>query len=162
MFLIALATTALIAVGSSAVVRAQAPSVAHAADAAAIMQADTAFAAAVAAHDRARFLSFIADVTTFSGGTANEIHGRDAVMKDWSNFFDPDGPTLSWAPTSAAVVGAGDLGYSTGRSVLKGKDAKGALVERRGEYLTVWRKQTDGAWRVVFDTGSTLPAAASR
>jgi ketosteroid isomerase-like protein len=162
MFLIALATTALMAVGSSTTVRAQVQASGHAADAAAIMQADAAFAAAVAAHDRARFLTFIADVTTFNGGTANEIRGRDAVMKSWSDFFDPDGPTLTWAPTSAAVIGAGDLGYSTGSSVLKGKDAKGALVERRGEYLTVWRKQADGAWRVVFDTGSTLPAATLR
>ena len=30
-------------------------------------------------------------------------------------------------------------------------------MERRGEYLTVWRKQRDGSWKVIFDTGSTLP-----
>lgn len=124
------------------------------------MQADAAFAAAVAAHDRARFLSFIADVTTFNGGTEGEIRGRDAVMKDWSDFFDPNGPSLTWTPTQAGVVGGGDLGYSTGRSVLKGKDAVGNAVERHAEYLTVWRKQKDGAWRVVFDTGSALPPAA--
>lgn len=147
--------------GLAPVARAQRAST-HAAEAAAIMQADAAFAASVAAHDRTRFLSFIADVTTFNGGTPGETHGRDAVMKDWSDFFDPAGPTLSWAPTKAEVVGSGDLGYSTGRSVLKGKDAKGAPIERHAEYLTVWRKQKDGTWRVVFDTGSALPAAAAR
>ena len=35
-------------------------------------------------------------------------------------------------------------------------------AERRGEYLTVWKKQRDGTWQVIFDTGSTLPAAAVR
>jgi ketosteroid isomerase-like protein len=133
---------------------------AHAADAAAIMKADADFATSVADHDKARFLTFIADVTTFNGGSTSEIHGRDAVMKDWSDFFDPNGPTLSWMPIKAEVFGAGDLGYSTGRSVFRSKGQNGAPVERLGEYLTVWRKQRDGAWRVVFDTGSTLPPAA--
>jgi hypothetical protein len=27
----------------------------------------------------------------------------------------------------------------------------------RGNYLTVWKKQADGAWQAVFDTGSTFP-----
>lgn len=162
MFLISVALTMALLVGARADMQGQAPASPHAAEAAAIMKADTDFAASVAARDRTRFLSFIADVTTFNGGTAGETHGRDAVMKDWSDFFDPAGPTLSWTPTKAEVVGGGDLGYSTGRSLLKGKDAKGATVERRAEYLTVWRKQKDGSWRVVFDTGSALPAATTR
>lgn len=129
---------------------------------AAIMRADADFAQAVAARDRTRFLSFLAEATTFGGGTNGEVHGRDAVMKDWSGFFEAGGPTLSWTPTRAGVVGAGDLGFSTGRSVFRAKDASGGPVERLGEYLTVWRKQQDGSWRVVFDTGSTLPSTAGR
>ena len=27
----------------------------------------------------------------------------------------------------------------------------------RGNYLTVWKKQADNTWLVVFDTGSTFP-----
>ena len=130
----------------------------HAAEAARIMKADADFAQSVAAKDRTRFLSFLADVTTFNGGSASELRGRDAVMKEWNDFFTADGPTLSWAPAKGEVVGAGDLGYTTGRSLLRGKNADGKPVERRGEYLTVWRKQQDGSWKVIFDTGSTLPA----
>jgi ketosteroid isomerase-like protein len=122
-----------------------------------IMQADADFAAAVASRNRERFLSFIADATTFNGGTPGEIHGRDAVLAEWSGFFEAGGPTLSWAPTRGAVIGAGDVGYTTGRSVMKGKGPTGVITERLGEYLTVWRKQRDGSWKVVFDTGSTLP-----
>lgn len=127
-----------------------------------IMKADADFAVSVAQRNRERFLTFIADLTTFGGGTAGEVHGRDAVMKDWSEFFAPDGPTLSWTPTHAEVIGAGDLGYTTGTSLFRGRGPDGAIVERRGEYLTVWKKQRDGAWQVIFDTGSTLPAAAVR
>jgi len=137
---------------------ARAQSSAHAAEAPQIMKADADFAQSVAAKDKTRFLSFLADVTTFNGGSPSELHGRDAVMKEWNDFFTPDGPSLSWTPMRGEVVGAGDLGYTTGRSLLRGKTADGKVVERRGEYLTVWRKQRDGSWKVIFDTGSTLPA----
>lgn len=133
---------------------------AHAAEVAQIMKADADFAQGVAQKNRERFLSFLADATTFNGGTAAELHGRDAVMESWGDFFAPDGPTLSWTPTKGEVIGAGDLGYTTGRSLFQSKGPTGAVTERRGEYLTVWRKQADGSWKVVFDTGSTLPPAA--
>lgn len=121
------------------------------------MKADTDFARSVADRDRERFLSFLADTTTFNGGTPNELRGRDAVMKDWSDFFDPSGPSLSWTPLHGEVIGAGDIGYTVGRSTFRVKAADGS-TERQGEYLTVWRRQGKGTWKVVFDTGSTLPA----
>jgi len=123
----------------------------------AILKSDVAFAQSVAEKNREKFLSFIAEVTTFGGGTANELHGRDAVMKAWGDFFTPDGPTLSWTPTKGEVIGAGDVGYTTGHSVFRQKDKSGKVTERRGQYVTVWKKQTDGSWKVVFDTGSNLP-----
>ena len=125
----------------------------------AIMRADADFARSVAQRNREGFLGFLADVTTFNGGTPGEARGRDAVWKDWADFFAPDGPTLSWTPTHGEVVGAGDLGYTTGTATFRAKGPNGAPVERHSEYLTVWRKQTNGSWKVIFDTGSTLPAA---
>src|SRR6266850_309746 len=72
--------------------------------AAAIMKADSDFNKAVADRDLKRFLSFIAEGATFNGGTANEIHGRDAIAKAWAPFFEPNGPRLTWAPTKAEVL----------------------------------------------------------
>jgi ketosteroid isomerase-like protein len=123
----------------------------------AIVKSDAQFAQSVAEKNREKFLSFIAEATTFNGGSPNELHGRDAVMKAWADFFAADGPTLSWTPLKGEVVGAGDVGYTTGRSVLRQKGADGKVTERRGQYITIWRKQPDGAWKVVFDTGSSLP-----
>ena len=136
---------------------AQAPSPNLQAAADQIVKSDAAFAQSVADKNREKFLSFIAEATTFSGGTANELHGRDAVMKAWGDFFTPDGPTLSWTPTKGDVIGAGDVGYTTGNSVFRQKDKSGKVTERRGQYVTIWKKQSDGSWKVVFDTGSNLP-----
>jgi uncharacterized protein (TIGR02246 family) len=122
---------------------------------AAIMKADADFNQAVADRNLSRFLSFIAEGATFNGGTPDEIRGRDAIAKDWAPFFETAGPRLMWKPTKAEVLGAGDLGYSVGTSEFRSTAGSQATV-RRGNYLTVWRKQVDGAWRVVYDTGSTF------
>lgn len=135
--------------------RAQAPDLQ--AEASRIVQADAAFAKSVADKDRQAFLTFLSGVTTFNGGSPNEVHGRDAVMKQWSVFFEPDGPALTWVPIKGEVIGAGDLGYTVGRSVSRRKAADGTITERHGQYLTVWTKEDDGSWKVIFDTGSTLP-----
>ena len=125
--------------------------------AAEIVKADTDFAKSVADKNRERFLSLIADAATFNGGSPNELKGRDAIMKGWNDFFTADGPTLTWAPTKGEVIGAGDIGYTTGRSVLRSKGADGKPTERIGQYVTVWKKQSDGSWKVIFDTGSNIP-----
>jgi ketosteroid isomerase-like protein len=125
--------------------------------AAQIVKADADFAQSVADRNRERFLSLVAENATFGGGTPNELHGRDAIMKEWAEFFSPDGPTLTWAPTRGEVIGAGDLGYTTGRSVFRSKGADGTITERRGQYVTVWKKQADGRWQAIYDTGSTIP-----
>jgi ketosteroid isomerase-like protein len=150
-----LIVSALVFVGTVAARAQPAPDLAAAA--AQIMKADADFARSVAEGDRDRFLSFIADVTTFSGGTANELRGKDAVWKAWSDFFAPNGPKLRWTPTKGEVIGAGDIGYTTGRAVIRAPGRDGKVTERHTEYVTVWKKQADGSWKVIFDTGSTLP-----
>jgi len=124
---------------------------------AAIMKADFDFSQSVADRNRDRFLSMLAETVVFNGGTSDELRGRAAVMEAWSGFFEKDGPTLTWAPTSAHVVGAGDVGVTVGSAVLRGKRPDGTVGERHMEYVTVWRKQEDGSWKVVFDTGSAGP-----
>jgi ketosteroid isomerase-like protein len=124
---------------------------------AAMMKADRDFNQAAADRDLDRFLSLVAEDAVFSSADAP---GRDAVRKAWAPFFEPNGPTISWAPTKAESLVAGDVGYTVGTWERHTKDARGSEVVRRGQYLTVWRKQKDGAWRATFDTGSTSPDGA--
>jgi ketosteroid isomerase-like protein len=121
---------------------------------AAIMKADEDFNRSVAERNRERFLSLIADQVTFGGGTPNELRSKDAIWSAWSVFFDPKGPTLTWHPSKAEVLAGGDVGYTTGFSERRAPN--GAVS--KGNYLTVWKKQTDGSWKAIFDTGSSVPA----
>lgn len=125
---------------------------------AAMMKADRDFNQAAADRDMDRFLSMVAENAAFD---AAEGRGREAVRKAWAPLFEKDAPTtLSWAPTKAESLVAGDVGYTVGTWERHTKDARGNPVVRTGQYLTVWRKEKDGVWRATFDTGSTSPEGA--
>ena len=123
----------------------------------AMMKADRDFNQAAADRDMDRFLSLVSDTAVFDSA---EGRGREAVKKAWAPFFEPNGPTISWAPSKAESLVAGDVGYTVGAWERHTKDARGGDVVRRGQYLTVWRKEKDGAWRATYDTGSTSPEGA--
>jgi ketosteroid isomerase-like protein len=122
-----------------------------------MMKADRDFNQTVVDRDLPRFLSFLADDAKFESAGAV---GKDAVAKAWAAYFEANGPTITWAPTKAESLVAGDVGFTVGTWERHLKDARGNAIVRRGQYLTVWRKQKDGEWRVIFDTGSTSPDGA--
>jgi ketosteroid isomerase-like protein len=127
------------------------------ADTAAIMEADRSFNRAVADRDTDRFRSFIAEGATFNGGTPEEIRGHDRIVQEWAPYFAADGPRLTWTPTAGEVIGGGDLGLTVGDWERRGTSPTGAPTTSRGQYLTIWRKQSDRSWKIVYDTGSTRP-----
>lgn len=68
--------------------------------------------------------------------------------------------SLAWGPDFAGVSAAGDFGFTSG--VFNGDGTA------FGHYLTVWRKQSDGNWRWLFEGGidvttpTVVPAASAR
>ena len=133
----------------------QAQAVDPKAAAAAIMQADRDFNQSVATRDTKRFLSFISETAVFVG--EGPLRGHDEILKGWGAFFDPNGPTLTWEPTSAQVLVGGDVGITIGSWIRRTRAADGRTSEARGQYVTTWQKQKNGAWKVVYDIGSTAP-----
>jgi uncharacterized protein (TIGR02246 family) len=123
--------------------------------AAAIMQADRDFNQSVAARDKKRFVSLISETAVFVGD--GPMRGHAEILEGWGAFFDPNGPTLTWEPTSAQVLVGGDVGVTIGSWVRRTKTTDGKTTEARGQYATTWQKQKDGRWKVVYDIGSTAP-----
>ena len=68
------------------------------------------------------------------------------------------GSKLTWYPAWALLSSSGDFGVDTGpwtaSSVKDGKP-----VESHGEWLTVWARHKEGDWKVLFDSGTSHPAA---
>ena len=65
---------------------------------------------------------------------------------------------LSWKPVFADIAGSGDLGYTTGPYEFR-KEKASDPVAGRGHFVSVWRVQEDGTWKVVFDGGIDYPDA---
>ncbi|MES1202429.1 MAG: DUF4440 domain-containing protein [Pseudomonadota bacterium] len=61
---------------------------------------------------------------------------------------------LDWRPAFAGIARSGDLGFTTGPYFVRGHDGV------RGHYFTVWRKQSDGAWKWIFDGGVAVMDAS--
>jgi ketosteroid isomerase-like protein len=73
------------------------------------------------------------------------------------------GFALQWSPTKANMSASGDLGYTAGSYALTMNDANGRPVIERGKYVEVWKKQSDGTWKVIEDifNADTPPPSAS-
>jgi len=65
--------------------------------------------------------------------------------------------SLGGTPARAQVLIPGVLGMTTGRFERRWVGTEGKPQHRKGTYVTIWKKQPDGAWKVVFDTGSPDP-----
>ena len=59
--------------------------------------------------------------------------------------------TLKWEPKSGVVAKSGELGYTYGVYVLR-PSTKDTLIY--GNYVSIWKKQSDGNWKFVLDTGN--------
>lgn len=100
---------------------------------------------------RAAFLSFLADDSiVFQPGP---VDGK----KTWSGRPD-SGPSLKWQPAFAAMSGSCDLGFTTGPSEWR-KNKEDEKASGYGFYISIWKKQKDGPWKVALDVGGEAPSA---
>jgi len=59
------------------------------------------------------------------------------------------------------VMVAGDLALETGTYGWTLQPKSGSEIKDKGKYLTAWKRQADGSWKVIRDIGNTdLPAAS--
>ena len=123
---------------------------------AALQDADRAFNQATARQRAEGWMQFMAPDGALirPGGTITGPAVRDAIIR----MFADTAFTLTWEPVQADVGASGDLGYTVGRWEAHFRNEQGARVASTGRYLTIWKQQADGAWKVVQDIGVTDPA----
>ncbi|XOV94233.1 MAG: YybH family protein [Bacteroidota bacterium] len=62
-----------------------------------------------------------------------------------------DDVRLTWEPEFVDVSASGDLGYTYGYYTYFYKDSLGNPTESKGVFHTVWKRQSDGSWKFVWD-----------
>ena len=75
--------------------------------------------------------------------------GADAI--DFLVQLNDTTYTLKWEPMGGMVAKSGELGYTYGIYALKPTD-KDTLIY--GNYVSIWKKQSDGSWKFVLDSGN--------
>jgi ketosteroid isomerase-like protein len=131
---------------------AQAPKVDVEAERSAVLAADRAWSETPP--DLDRFMAnFTPDAVTLSG-SAPPAEGLDAIRSSTSQLFGTPGFALSWSASTAGVSACGDLAYTIGSYEITSNDAAGNAQTLPGKYLTLWKKQADGQWKVEVDAPS--------
>jgi ketosteroid isomerase-like protein len=72
------------------------------------------------------------------------------VVEAWAPFFaGPDAP-FAWRPEVVEVLESGTLALTSGPVL----DPAG---RQTGTFNSIWRREPNGQWRVVFDKGCAAP-----
>lgn len=114
---------------------------------------EIAFSRSVENKNLESFRSFLDSDARFVGSRVTR--GPEEIISAWQVFFSDDGPTIKWRPRFVEVLEDGTLALTRGPYRMIDKDADGNPAEYWGTFNSVWRKNADGEWRVVFDAGNS-------
>jgi len=126
----------------------------RAADETAIRTAEAGIGKGFADLNPAAVVSFYTDDVVVMAVDSTVIQGKDNMQK-YLEAMMKEKPEITFAPVAVEVARSGDLGYSWGKGTTVIKDKKGKVTETTVKYLSVWKKQPDGGWKLAV--GSVTP-----
>jgi ketosteroid isomerase-like protein len=119
-----------------------------------VMEADRAFNQATSERGAAGWVSFFAPNGSMISTGVGEVRGTEAIQAAMEGVFADASYTLTWEPSRAEVSTGGDLGYTVGRYTSVRVGNLGQEVRSSGVYVSIWRRQEDGSWKVEMDLGN--------
>ena len=116
----------------------------------ALMKADAAFSdMSVKKGMKAAFMEYIDSNGVMLRPGYTPLVGAGAI--DYLLQSNDTGFTLSWKPQTAFVSASADMGYTYGIFALAPNKSDSITF---GTYVSIWKKQKDGKWKFVFDSGN--------
>ncbi len=100
----------------------------------------------------AAFEHFAAPDAAFIDTDPRKFRGAAAVRERMGP--DQPGVKLSWSALFTDVSDDGTLGYNYGRYESRRPGTDGKDIVRGGFFLSIWKRQPDGSWKYVMDTGA--------
>jgi ketosteroid isomerase-like protein len=127
----------------------------------AVWDRERSFAASVEHHDAAAFAEHVHAKAVFDAGSPEPTRGRDAIVTGWKSIIDGKLLRLGWSPSIVTIGGDGNLAVSRGPDWIEDLRPNTKQRFQIGEFNSIWIRDTDGQWRVLFDDGDVTPHAAS-
>jgi len=121
------------------------------AERAALIEADRAMFEAYSTSDSpldALMAHFVDDANVLAPDAPIAL-GKEESRAIFAALEAMPGYSLTWSPSKADA--SGDLGYTIGTYRIETQDPEGNPLAIDGKYMTVWKKQPDGTWRVGVD-----------
>ncbi len=112
----------------------------------ALRDADRAHAATT---DAEGFLGFYSDDAFWLYTGQPVMDGKSEIGAWFAPAFARTEFVVGWEPTRVYVGPSGDMGYTSGDWHASWKDGDGQPQELTGTYLSVWRREADGTWKIV-------------
>jgi uncharacterized protein (TIGR02246 family) len=114
------------------------------------------FAAAFNKGDAAAVATFYADDAALLPPGEARVDGRAAIEAYWKRTIDAGAKNLT-----LRVVEVGwrrDQAYEVGQLSIDVQDQSGKVTTVKGKYVVVWKRGSDGAWRLFRDIWNADPA----
>jgi ketosteroid isomerase-like protein len=104
---------------------------------------------------RDSFISFFAEDGIGFGPHPEKT--KESLSKAPADTF-PLATLLTWQPVFADISSSGEFGFTTGPLLITDQTPQ-KRPARHGMYFSVWKKQSDGSWKVAIDMGVGTPEA---
>lgn len=104
------------------------------------------------------FASWFADDAVTLSNRQPPVQGQIAIAAQTT--WSPKDYQLTWTPQGGRMSPSGDMGFTWGHYEGHSKDHNGNPVTISGRYMTIWKKQPDGKWKVALDSSNEEPPAA--
>ncbi len=123
-----------------------------------LLSADRAFARATSERGLDGWLDAFTDDGVQLPSGQPIVRGKAEIRTSMAPLLNDPSNRLRWDPDHASVSASGDLGYTIGRATVSKVGPSGGEAEvARLKYLTVWKRQPDGHWKVAVDVGNADP-----
>lgn len=96
------------------------------------------------------FFFFASDSAVIKRQNDTLIIGRDNI-RDYYNNPVYKKAAVSWTPDFIDVSNCGNMSYTYGKYLWKVWDDTGDTTEYKGVFHTVWKRESDGTWKYVWD-----------
>ena len=110
-----------------------------------LMKLDEQFGRDYQARGVEGWMSWFADNPVVFRPDGPIIRTKAEAMQYYRKVFPPGENALRWKALVGMISASGDLGFTYGTWSMK---------DRTGKYMTTWKKQKDGSWKIVADIGN--------
>jgi uncharacterized protein (TIGR02246 family) len=128
----------------------------------AIRAADAATLKAAQTNDVNGAVANYADDADWLPPNSPIVHSKAAIREGWAKLIGNPGFTIDWQINRLEVARAGDVAYTIYTYQMSLDGPNGKPITDQGKDMAVWKKQSDGAWKMVADTFNSDLAVKSQ